>query len=417
MVTIAELGPYQTVSTGDVMITLNDAGTAEEITIEASFPEAAEDDEIVEPSATTISSVINFQFETAMNTDNTLSNDMETLSFFSDFKENVMRGGENAIGTQQFDTLNTGFFQSLNPGVNLGSQTMYLANNGFESDVAVETDHMQIGYESDFTLSFWHFFWIENTWDGGVIEISINDAPWVDVTEAGGVFNTGYTAELREQDAQALSGREAFTGINGDLATFAGNMESVSFGNSLNGQTVKLRFRIASDSVANNFGWAIDNLHVTNVTNDVFSNVVGGQSTSCDNSAPRVSIAAPDPVLETATGSITATATDRNDDTLTYTWTQSDGYPTTITSGDSATMTFTPPTLTDDTTLTFTVTVDDGTDSVSESVEVAITNVDPEPEPEPEPVQEDDDSSGLSLGWGSLILLPFAWYRRRKQRS
>lgn len=418
MVTIAEIAPYQTVSTGAVMITLNDANPADTLTIEATFPEVAEDDDIQEPGSISISPTVNFSFDMKENTDNTLSNDMETLSMFKDFSEVVMRGGDAAVGTQVIDTINTGFFQGFNPGVNLGSQTMLLINNGFESDVAIETDYMQVGYEADFALDFWHFFYIENTWDGGVIEISINDAPWVDVTEAGGTFDVGYTAELREQDAQALGGRMTFTGINGDFATAMGNMERLSFGDSLNGQTVKLRFRIATDSVASDFGWFIDNVHISNVVNKVFSEVVTGETASCDNSAPKVTVAMPDAVLETATGSIMATATDRNDDDLTYTWSQTEGAMATITTGDSATLSFTPPAIEADTELTFMVTVSDGMDSVSETVKVAITNVDPAPEPEPESEDDDDDGFlGLSLGWGSLILLPFAWYRRRKQKA
>ena len=412
MVTLPDLAPFQSASTGEVMITLNEAGIAEDLVIEARFPELAEDDDIVEPGKLEIASVVNYGFATTANTTNSLFKNMEDQSFFNDFKEKVMRGGEDAEGVQTVDTINTSYFQGFNPNVNFGEQTMLLLNTEFESDVAVETDYMQIGYEDDFSISFWHLFMIEGGYDGGVVEVSINDGDWIDATAAGATFSGGYTGELVEQGPQAIGGRMAYTGRNADFSTFVGNEETISFGSNLNGQTVRLRFRISSDSNTNDLGWFIDNVQVTNVVNDVFSKVITGATSSCDNSAPKLTVAAPTAaVSETATGSITASATDRNEDTISYSWTQTAGPDATITSGDSATLTFTPPSISEDTELTFQVTASDGMAQVSESVKVNISNVNPTVTPPPT-----SSSSGSSMGWLALVLAPFAWVRRRKQK-
>ncbi|MBE7901851.1 hypothetical protein IPD43_30340, partial [Paenibacillus polymyxa] len=81
----------------------------------------------------------------------------------------------------------------------------------------------------------WHFYWLEDNFDGGVVEISINGGDWVDVTSVGGEFDVGYSSTLQDE----LAGRETFTGISGDLNSTARNTETISFGDSLDGQTVR----------------------------------------------------------------------------------------------------------------------------------------------------------------------------------
>ncbi|MCC2606679.1 M36 family metallopeptidase [Planctobacterium marinum] len=283
MVTFGEVGLFEEVSSGDIAFTLNSAGTGDTIEFGVTFPELVEGDEIVEPADLSASVTVNYDFVKLALDGSSAVDNMETLATLDNFKENVMYGGDAAIGTQGFDTVNIGFFQAFNPDVDLGTQAMYLNNNAFQSDVAVETDMVEVAYGQDFSINFWHFYWLEEAWDGGVVEISINGGAWMDVLEAGGTFAVGYNYdELIENSSQALQGRPVFTGINGDLATFNGNMESISFGDALNGQTVQFRFRISSDFTANEFGWVIDNVEFTNIETSVFSEVVAGDAVSCD---------------------------------------------------------------------------------------------------------------------------------------
>ena len=110
---------------------------------------------------------------------------------------------------------------------------MYLNNNDFQSDVAIESREFDIGFAGDFEVSFWHFYLIENEWDGGVVEISVNGGNWVDVTEMGGTFDVGYDGPLIENDAQALQDRDTFTGNNVDENDVYGNYETIRFGTEL----------------------------------------------------------------------------------------------------------------------------------------------------------------------------------------
>ena len=80
------------------------------------------------------------------------------------------------------------------------------------ADVAAETTEITVGEGDDFSISFWHYYWIEADWDGGVVEVSIDGGDWQDAADAGGEFAIGYPSTLLALDQSALAGRPAFTG-------------------------------------------------------------------------------------------------------------------------------------------------------------------------------------------------------------
>lgn len=406
VITFADISSFEKTTSVPLMITLNTADTADTLELKVSFPENIEGDDIQEAADLSLTALVNLDFEKLPPTSQKSIDDMESIALFENWKENIMSGDELAVDTRSIDTDNIGFFSSLNPDVDFGAQAMYLNNNSFESDVAYETDTFEIGYAGNFEMSFWHFYWLEQTWDGGVIEISLNGGDWVDVTEVGGTFDVGYSATLQEDtSSQALgSDRLTFTGINGDLATSAGNMEKVNFGTALNGNTARLRFRISTDGSVADFGWVIDQVAISNIVSPVFSKVIAGNLANCDNTLPLVTISGDTSLTESATGSLTARATDRNDDLLSYVWTQTDGPAATLKGADQNRMSFTPTAITVDSDLSFTVTVSDGTESVSVSQTVRVANETQSTVPR--------NSSGGTMGWLSLLLVPLAFLRR-----
>ena len=280
MVTIDKLELFEQV-TVPVNMTLNSAGIADTLQLQVSFPEAEEGDSLIEAAPLSVATTVNYDFVPQQLEGLQATDNMETIATIRNFRENDLLG--NAAGTQSFNTEFTTFFESLNPGIELGERTMYLRNNGFQSDVAVETGPIQVGFAGDFSVNFWHFYLLEAGYDGAVVEVSINNSAWLDVTQAGGQFAVGYNAEaLIENETQAIQGRPAFTGTNGDLTTTAGNMETINFGQTLNGQTVRFRFRIASDFIVNEFGWVIDNVTFNNINAPVYFNAVAGDAVACD---------------------------------------------------------------------------------------------------------------------------------------
>lgn len=285
LITLDDMNLFESTSATSMM-TLNAAGVVDTLQIGVTFPEAAEGDDIVEAMDLSFSSLVNYSFKKLPLNGSSATDYMEGFATVENFKENVMTGGAAAVGTQSLDNGSLiPFFESLNPGVSLGAQSMFLANNAFQSDVAVETDWVEVGYGDDFSISFWHFYLLEESWDGGVLEISLNGSPWIDVTSAGGQFAVGYNyAALQTNPSQALQDRPVFSGANGDLANFSflGNEDRVSFGTFLNGQTVKFRFRISSDITESESGWWIDNVKFTNIASPIYNEVIAGDSVSCD---------------------------------------------------------------------------------------------------------------------------------------
>ncbi|MFP2927497.1 myxosortase-dependent M36 family metallopeptidase [Pyxidicoccus sp. 3LG] len=77
-------------------------------------------------------------------------------------------------------------------------------------------------------------------------------------------------------------------------------------------------------------------------------------------------------VDERSSGSLTASATDPDGDTLSFTWTQTSGDAITLTGADTASATFTAPEVTEDTEFGFRLSVNDGTDTVTQDVTVTV---------------------------------------------
>jgi hypothetical protein len=413
LITFDSLAPFTNATSAPIKVTINDAGVAENLEFVVTFPEAVEGDEVIEASSLLLPITVNFAFEKVAPVGNQATDDMEDGSTVSDWAVNVMDGGALAEGLLAFDRVNTGFFQGNNPQTNLGSQTLFLRDAAFTSDVGYESEAVEIGFGDDFSVSFWHAYLFETGFDGGVIEVSVNGSEWGDVSEFGGVFEvSGYNATLDETlPDQALAGREVFTGRN--FAPANGGLETINFGSALNGNVIKLRFRIATDSAVRDFGWFIDNVTFSNIETPVFSQVITGETMMCDNSLPRVTATESVQVDEGQPVTLTASAQDRNSgDNLTYTWTQTSGITASMNGADTASMTFTAPDVSTTAELTFQVAVSDGTDVVTANSAVTVTAI---PAPAAQP-QAPRSSSGGSLGWIAILLLPITMLRRRSKR-
>jgi flagellin-like hook-associated protein FlgL len=346
-----------------------------------------------------LSTIVNVDFETRELVGSTQYEDLNTLSRLNDFTETVIVGGEMAKGTFGLDQWDD------TDGLISGT------GNSFTSDVGYETRPTSVGFDGEFTVSFWHLYNLETGYDGAVVEVSVNGGDWVDVTDMGATFaGDGYTDTGLDNTEAAIAGRSTFSGFNYGA-------ETINFGESLNVNQVQFRFRIATDSAVvpdpvSGFasGWYIDDITFTNTQTSLFSDVVAGDTFACDNRLPSVTTSASaESVQEGTDVSLTATAVDANeDDTLTYMWKQTSGTEATLTGADAASASFTAPLVSADEVLEFTVTVNDGTGDAVSTVSVAVTDI-PVVAPTPEP----DRSSGGSTGLLTLLLLPLALLRRK----
>ena len=129
--------------------------------MELQFLEVETGDDTVEPAPIQLSTVVNYDFAPRPLVGDQAVEDMEDRSFFATFEEQVLyEESSPAEGTQRVDTVNVGFFQQFTPEP-LGSRIMLLLNNPYPTDVAAETIEIAVGEGDDFSISFWHYYWIE----------------------------------------------------------------------------------------------------------------------------------------------------------------------------------------------------------------------------------------------------------------
>lgn len=120
------------------------------------------------------------------------------------------------------------------------------------------------------TVSFWHRYWFEVNFDGGVLEVSTDAGEtWRDVTDPniGGTWEkNGYTGTIAP-GGSAIAGRDAFTGEESTAVT--GSMrESVLNIGTLAGSTAIFRWRLVTDPLVPSLGWWVDDVTFSGLATD-----------------------------------------------------------------------------------------------------------------------------------------------------
>ncbi len=127
-------------------------------------------------------------------------------------------------------------------------------------------------------------------WDGGVIEISTNGgATWTDI---GASATPTYSGPLTAASGNPLGGRNAYRATNASYPAF--DPVSVDLGTAYQGQTVLVRFGVATDAAVGDEGWEIDDIAFSGITNqpfDVFQPHAGTCfSVSADAGTPQTTV-------------------------------------------------------------------------------------------------------------------------------
>lgn len=129
-------------------------------------------------------------------------------------------------------------------------------------------------YVFDFLSPFFVFF------DGGVVEISTNNgATWTDVNVAvPGSLSPTYDHVLTTGGGNPIENRSAFSGRSAVYPAM--QTETISLGTAFANKNVQIRFRLGTDSIFGETGWAIDNIAFSGITNTPFATVVA-QGAAC----------------------------------------------------------------------------------------------------------------------------------------
>ena len=113
------------------------------------------------------------------------------------------------------------------------------------------------------TLSFQRVHNLENTFDGLVLEVSINGGGFIDALGAGGTFTSGgYNATIDTRFGSPIAGRSAWTGPTGGYVPTVYQLP----GNLSSGSTIRFRWRLATDNSQAGAGARIDSITSTNLS-------------------------------------------------------------------------------------------------------------------------------------------------------
>jgi hypothetical protein len=250
-------------STVSFPVTLNSAPTAGKLDLKLKFPQSgAKKDTVIEPDKITLSFSVNYDLKPKVYSADGVK---YPLASVVDWTTKFLSG----TGDQ---------WAIVNGDANFGTgKGWYIPDNGVASDAVLVSPQFKIGTDT-FKIDFLNYFQFERagtlgdgtpvSYDGGVMEISIDGAPYVDVTAAGGTFTVGgYNGLIIVFDE--VNGRPGFASYSGDYLP-----ETVDFGTALAGKAVRFRFRAASDTNTGEFGWFIDKIVVNGAKLPMFSAVV-----------------------------------------------------------------------------------------------------------------------------------------------
>lgn len=103
-------------------------------------------------------------------------------------------------------------------------------------------------------LTFWHSYNLESTYDGGVVEASLNGTTWTDI--GTNATSGGYNATIATGFSSAIAGRPAFSGNSGGFIQTQIPLTAYA------GQNIYIRFREADDNSTAGSGWYVDDVTV-----------------------------------------------------------------------------------------------------------------------------------------------------------
>jgi len=405
----ADVGELSTV---DVAVKLDSASPAElkTLTLDFTDPDPTDDVILMEPT---------------LSTDVQVDFNLSRSRLTDDFEEPA---ASERDWTTEFSGSGDGWALSSDYGDYADRTVFHVPDNDATSDASLVTPAIQVGSGADFTFSFDHFFAFEPTvaqdattgeneyYDGGVLEISVDGGAWEDVFDEGAtvVSGSGYNGRLVDPD------RAAFV----DEASQGTQMlhESLSFGASLAGHSVQLRFRQLTDVGTGAFGWMIDNVAVSGAVSP-FLGIVADDHSYLDSTVANPLTAS----LTVASGSthvlgdtITLDAsgsTSSNDAALSYNWTQLSGPQQSLQGQGTSSMSFTPAAV-GDYRVRLKITDVAGNAATAEttiSIVPVGTDIPDETPPGDTPTTSTHHSGGGALSPGLLLpMLLMAWRRRRQ---
>jgi large repetitive protein len=248
---------------------------------------------------------------------------------------------------------------------------------GSPSDASLVSPPLDVATNQSFILTFKYRHQFEQSagtnWDGGVIEVSTDKGMnWNDISMYGAVpYYTGTIGDFGPPPGavNALKGRKGFVGQSPSWPAM--DTATITMGNTLAGQSVQIRFRVASDDEQAEYGWDIDDIGFQGINNKPFPTIT-------PNSNPCTALPVVDagPYQTVFSGDLVTLDGSKSSHPkmlpLTFTWSEQSGPPIMLTGANMAKSTFIAPPVTMDTPMTFQLSVSDGKGSASATTNVLV---------------------------------------------
>ncbi len=154
---------------------------------------------------------------------------------------------------QTTETVGSGWNPSTNQAKS-GSTSFYAVDEASSGSQYLRTANSVV-LGANAQLRFWHFYDTETDWDGGVVEISLNNGgSWIDL--GPNIIKNGYNGTIEVNPASPISGQEAFTGSSLGFRHTIIDLSSYSGSNAL------IRFHMATDGYVGSTGWFVDDIQL-----------------------------------------------------------------------------------------------------------------------------------------------------------
>jgi hypothetical protein len=136
----------------------------------------------------------------------------------------------------------------------------YASNSGTTEGESILISPVFVVLTTNSQIIFAHHYNVEADWDGGVLEMSVNNGAFADILASGASFvSRPYDGVLAASSPggyisrNPLVGRNAWTGDSGGFVTTTINLPA-----SLANQSIRLRWRLSNDQDFNVDGWYVD---------------------------------------------------------------------------------------------------------------------------------------------------------------
>ncbi len=206
---------------------------------------------------------------TALQTESRETAGPQTLIRFRENFDNVTTPQIPAEWTVSSTGTGAGFLTTIN-NPDSPPNTVFTPSPATTSSATLTSPGIFI-LSSNARLNFRHRYSLENTWDGGVLEIKIGSSgQFTDILEAGGEFLTGGYTTVLNNSTNPLANRLAWSGGNqGNYANVSVKLPASAFR-----QTVRFRWVFGSNNSFGGEGWRIDSVTLEEVPTGLNTNAI-----------------------------------------------------------------------------------------------------------------------------------------------